>query len=714
MTIAALFPLLALGDAPSARKRVKLCTSAAPSGAFVTHGPEAEPPPVFETEQPERAEWKQPAPGPKAKKKPTWVRNRLRSRAPFWTALCTSSLVLSWVLSGYSIEWGSNGPPPPRVMDNHAGAMQHASFVDEAVAELLAKGAIMAVSYLPAVLSPLNVVERRSKLRLIVDFTYLNAFLDTEGTKFKYEGIGTASLACQPDDYMFSVDLESAYHHVDMHESTWNYLGFQWRGQYYVFCVLPFGLCTACWVFTKLMRELVGRWRAEGLRLIHYLDDLLFSVAPNAGGGTARFRAAQQRVLRDLDAAGLSVSQEKLELKAETRKKFLGFIIDTAEGVIEVAPIRRQELQAALADALANKRHIPAKLLARICGQLASMSAGLGHVTRLWTRSLYRLLATRRTWRSHLCAGPDALQELQFWQTRYHLYNGQPLWPSTKVEQFDTALFSDASDIGWGGYEVCQAGNRIAQGYFTEEEAKKSSTFREGTGILRLLLSLPGLDGGRVRLCTDNQAWEWIWQGGSRRAELDALAKEIFEICYQRNIKLAIHWIPREQNQLADYISKFHDGDDWQLHPRYFKICSQLWGEHTVDRFASHTNHLCPRFNSAFYCPGTEAVDAFSQDWSGENNWCNPPFGLIGQVLQHLRACGAKATLICPRWPKRPWWHLLCPDGQNFADFVVAWRELPRVADLFLPGPKFANKKGVGCPNWRVFALRIDCSKARP
>ena len=47
-----------------------------------------------------------------------------------------------------------------------------------------------------------------------------------------------------------------------------------------------------------------------------------------------------------------------------------------------------------------------------------------------------------------------------------------------------------------------------------------------------------------------------------------------------------------------------------------------------MDRFASHTNHLCPRFNSAFYCPGTEAVDAFSQDWGGENNWVNPPFGL--------------------------------------------------------------------------------------
>ena len=88
---------------------------------------------------------------------------------------------------------------------------------------------------------------------------------------------------------MFTVDLESAYHHVDMHPDSVPYLGFAWRGQHYVFTSLPFGLTTACWVFTKLMRELVGHWRAQGLRLVHYLDDLLFGVQPDhrAGGTTA-------------------------------------------------------------------------------------------------------------------------------------------------------------------------------------------------------------------------------------------------------------------------------------------------------------------------------------------------------------------------------------------------------------------------------------------
>ena len=55
-------------------------------------------------------------------------------------------------------------------------------------------------------------------------------------------------------DHMFTFDTKSGYHHVDIHEQYWDYLGFSWgmgsAQQYYVFCVLPFGLVTACFVFT--------------------------------------------------------------------------------------------------------------------------------------------------------------------------------------------------------------------------------------------------------------------------------------------------------------------------------------------------------------------------------------------------------------------------------------------------------------------------------
>ena len=169
-----------------------------------------------------------------------------------------------------------------------------------------------------------------------------------------------------------------------------------------------------------------------------------------------------------------------------------------------------------------------------------------------------------------------------------------------------------------------------------------------------------------------------------------------------------MQWVPRELNQLADYISKFYDGNDWQLNPAVFSQLDSLWGPHSLDVFASHLNHLCPKFFSLYHCPDTAGVNAFAFDWSGENAWINPPFSQMGRVVRHLRRCRAQATLICPWWPKRPWWHLICPDGRIFAHFVRDWRLLPARPDLVLPGPKHGNHRPVGGPAWEVYALRVD------
>ena len=62
-------------------------------------------------------------------------------------------------------------------------------------------------------------------------------------------------------DFFFTFDLKSGYHHVNVHEDCWPFWGFSWgmgaHKKFFTFRVLPFGLATACYVFTKLMRPLV-------------------------------------------------------------------------------------------------------------------------------------------------------------------------------------------------------------------------------------------------------------------------------------------------------------------------------------------------------------------------------------------------------------------------------------------------------------------------
>ena len=127
------------------------------------------------------------------------------------------------------------------------------------------------------------------------------------------------------------------------------------------------------------------------------------------------------------------------------------------------------------------------------------------------------------------------------------------------------------------------------------------------------------------------------------------------------------------------------DFDDWRVKRYYFLLAEEKWGPHSVDRFANHKNTQLPRFNSRFWRPGTEAVDAFSVSWVGENNWLVPPIFLIPRVLNHMFALGGHGTLVVPDWPSAPFWPLLFTDqgvSLIFSDFF----EIPMGTDVFVLG----------------------------
>ena len=170
-------------------------------------------------------------------------------------------------------------------------------------------------------------------------------------------------------------------------------------------------------------------------------------------------------------------------------------------------------------------------------------------------------------------------------------------------------------------------------------------------------------------------------------------------------------------NTQVDALTHWRDSDDWQLNPSVFRQLDSKWGPHTIDRFASHTNHLLPVFNSRFWCPGTHGVDVFAQgDWGTHINWCNAPFGHIADVLALARHQQAVATIITPFWRSAAWWPAqpwCSGGGQTFQSFVHGCTELPTSPGLFRPG--LSRQAGTkGRPNWRVQALRINMRRAAP
>ena len=117
----------------------------------------------------------------------------------------------------------------------------------------------------------MTVAGNKQKQRLVLDARHVNPHLFKY--KHKYEDASTSRELFQKGDYIFSFDLKSAYHHIMIANEDREYLGFQWRDKYYVFNVLPFGISTAGYIFTKVLRDVVKFWRSKGYKIVLYLDD---------------------------------------------------------------------------------------------------------------------------------------------------------------------------------------------------------------------------------------------------------------------------------------------------------------------------------------------------------------------------------------------------------------------------------------------------------
>ena len=643
--------------------------------------------------------WEAEATEPHTQLDPISVKGRLKKCLQFWESeLEAPASVLSTIESGYVLPLKSE--PTPFSKQNQASARLNAQFVHQSVTDLLAGGCIKEVPEQPYICSPLSVVEGSGKKkRLVINLRHLNKFLWKQ--RFKYEDLRVAMLLFEQGDYLFSFDLKSGYHHVDIADHHCKYLGFAWDGHFYVLTVLPFGLATACYMFTKLLRPLVRYWRAGGLRILVYLDDGLCAVA-----GKVEAIEASQFVCSTLAKAGFLDHPVKSIWDPVQRLPWLGFVIDLALGQVEVPQEKLVALQHRL-DQACQLALISAKQLASIVGKIISMGLAIGPVSRFMTRSLYAALESRQTWCDLLRLSPEARAELRFWSASLSEYSSQPIWRSPSALR---VVYSDASETGYGGY-VVEHGPCVSFGQWTAEEASQSSTWRELSAVYQVLLAVAcKLANTRVRWFTDNQNVARILQVGSKKPQLHAIALKVFALSVQYQLHLEPEWIPKDLNVRADFLSRIVDHDDWFLDPAIFARIDAMWGPHTVDRFASFHNAQLPRFNSRCWNPGSEAVDAFTVNWGGQNNWWCPPIGLIPRVIRHAQVCAAVGTLVVPCWPSAPFWPLLCPGNGQFAPFVIDFWDLPQVESLFLPGLS-GSVLFNGCkPNTRVLALRCDFS----
>lgn len=136
-------------------------------------------------------------------------------------------------------------------------------------------------------------------------------------------------------------------------------MGFQWEGEYFLFTVLPFGLSTACYVFTMVLRPLVKYWRSNGIKALLYIDDGII-ISPEKPAAISNI----QLVTESEAAAGLVINEEKSCWASSQVGVWLGFNIDLAVGELSVPDDKVQQLTGLLI-AAQSQDTIQPKMLAR-------------------------------------------------------------------------------------------------------------------------------------------------------------------------------------------------------------------------------------------------------------------------------------------------------------------------------------------------------------
>ena len=168
-----------------------------------------------------------------------------------------SGLILGIIFNGYRIPCFFR--PPSVFLVNNRSAVSNSKFVTQEIYNLLCKSCISEVPDKPDVVNPLSVsFTRAGKPRLILDLRHVNQFLFKHS--FKMEDIDIARKTITAGSSLYSFDIKSAYHHIEIHEKDRGLLGFTWfdnsKVRYFVFNVLPMDYQLPPLFLPKLPRHL--------------------------------------------------------------------------------------------------------------------------------------------------------------------------------------------------------------------------------------------------------------------------------------------------------------------------------------------------------------------------------------------------------------------------------------------------------------------------
>lgn len=484
--------------------------------------------------------------------------------------------------------------------------------------------------------------------RFILNLKQLNKFVNVE--HFKMEDYRTALKLLGPNYFMTTLDLKDAYFLVSINADDRKMLRFEWNSQLYEFNVLPFGLCTAPFLFTKLLKPVLQYLRSSGLLSVNYLDDFL-CIGRSYNEALNNLNITKNLLI----SLGFVINTDKSQMIPSNICKFLGFVFNTTDMKIYLPDEKKHRIFEKTIEFLNTKR-CSIRYFAEFIGLLTAACPAVRYgwlYTKLFEREKFLALGSSENYNKKMNIPNYLTKDFKWWKNNINSASC-PI----RYSDYCLEIFSDASNTGWGA--AC--GEQTANGNWTKHDVSAHINLLElKAAFYGLKVFASDLRDCNILLRIDNTtAICYINRmGGVQHPHLNDLARNIWQWCEVRHIFIFASYIKSSDNTIADRESrKINIDTEWELSDYAYSQIINSFGIPEFDLFASVQNYKCNRYASWKLDPHSEIVDAFTFSWHNIFFYAFPPFSLISRVLQKIVTDKAQGILIVPYWRSQPWYPL--------------------------------------------------------
>ena len=522
--------------------------------------------------------------------------------------------------------------PPPEAVTS---PVQAKFLLLEFIPEWLERGIVREITErTPLFFSRMFTVNKKNgKKRPILDLSHLNKLITTP--QFRMETLERIVKLITHCMWGTSVDITDAYLHVPIPQDCQCYFAFRLGDRTFVFQVMPFGLTTAPWGFSRVMKPIKAFLRRLGVMIFSFLDDFLILAS-----SLYMTKIHTKWTLDVLEWLGFSVNREKSSLVPLQVLEYLGIMLDLQNLSLSLPQEKVVKILAFCQEGQSSS-WMTRRELERLVGFLnfATKALSLG---RLYLIPLIRWMNFHTSVVDRdlpVLLDYELKEALSPWLNKEFLEQPVPMnIPDPTVD-----IMSDASDHGWCGILLPLQ----IQEVWSEEERSQPIDWRELRAIQATIFHfVEDLKDQSVRVLSDNSTALACLrrQGSTHSQELYLLSRDILEFCHFHNISLIPVHIRGVLNVLADQGSrKGPIVTEWSLDRHSFSwICHSLGFFPEVDLFATRFNTQLPLFVSPFPDKLAVAWDAMALNWNQFGSlFAFPPLGLLPETVRKLQVSKA-------------------------------------------------------------------------